>query len=183
MTSTVESIAREIQSVFPATRSLSQFPLVSSSMGDEPTWVAESFLDKTDWPLIDTSWLDDAPNGLGSALSFLSNEAVCFYIPAYLLADLRGQLSRSDPFISLTRGFDISSHNQRLVKHKDYTWTDYGRERWANLTPEQALAVVHYLEWRAQNDHFSRQDITHALHCYWYERAALVETPHPSRKR
>ena len=168
------AVLREIEAAFPTYRAARFEPMVNSVQGDEPMLTESAFSDKDDWTSLDSKWLDEAPDGWATALSFLSNEAICFYIPAYMVADLRGQLERVEPAFHLTHGFDDFSRDNRIWPGHAETWTDYGRERWSHLTATQAQAVVHYLEWRIERDgldlaYTSQQ----ALSAFWYDRASV----------
>ncbi|MBX7539443.1 DUF6714 family protein [Qipengyuania sphaerica] len=173
MSRTTEALIAEIYAAFPAKRPHVFDPLVNSTQGEEPYETAEAFADKEDWTALEGQWVDQAANGWASALSFLSDEAVCFYLPAWLVADLRGQLMTSDPTFQLTHGFTVGTQEARIWPRKEATWTEYTKRRWASLTQAQVLAVVHYLEWRREQD---VDDLDHgieeALAFYWYKRAA-----------
>jgi hypothetical protein len=169
-----KAIIDEVKAAFPARRYRNEFPLVNSTMGSEPFDVEAEFKDKLDWTSLDPTWLDLVPNGLSSALSFLSDEAVCFYIPAFLVADLKGLLKRADPTFALIHGFYKRSRNELINPrlYGDKTWVEYGAERWRHLTLPQVLAVVHYLEWQIEKDGiFLQAETREALETYWYERA------------
>ena len=150
--------------------------MVNSVLGDEPVLVEADFADKDDWINLLPEWLDEAPDGLASALSFLAGEALRFYIPAYLVADLMGALYRVDPTYVLVHGFDDMSRHQRIWSKKEQTWTDFACARWDGLTQKQAAAVVRYLEWRVKRDSMdAAQNIIEALKAYWYARAAGLQ--------
>jgi hypothetical protein len=173
MTTPAETILDELMRAFPATRPEPFASLINSDKGDEPVWVEHAFRDKADWIELDPDWLDQLPNGLSSALSFLSNEAICFYIPAFIAADLKGRLGNANPVFQLTHGFAQGVGDQRIHPRRPNTWGDHARERWRRLTPAQARAIVHYLEWRAgQHYPVLSGPIAEALEAYWYERAA-----------
>src|SRR3954462_14775879 len=57
--------------------------LTNSREGFEPGWLDEEFKGKSDWRALDAAFIDQAPNGYGTALSFFSDEAFRFYLPAY----------------------------------------------------------------------------------------------------
>lgn len=164
-------LAAEIREAFPALRAEAFSPLVNSDQGQEPLGVAADFGNKEDWTALNSEWLDRSPNGLSSSLTFLSDCAVCFYLPAFLLADLKGELFSAEPSWHLTHGFTDVELGLRIWPRKTVTWTEYSAQRWATLTSRQALAVVHYLEWcaehRAETDERERQ----ALSNFWYARA------------
>ena len=171
---TAEHIVAEIRAAFPAIRPPLSEPLNNSSQGSEPLSIVTDFHDKDDWTRLDATWIDEAPDGWASALNFLSHEAVCFYLPAYLVADLHGRLERAEPSFQLTHGFDDLTRDERFQDGR--TWTDYAKDRWARLTGPQVTAVVHYLEWRAANDPLRLESaVSEALDYYWRERAASLE--------
>jgi uncharacterized protein DUF6714 len=177
MTVSADAVIEEIRQAFPARRQGRFLPLVNSAQGDEPLRVIAAFDDKDDWTKLAPEWLDKVPSGLGSALSFLADEAICFYIPAYIVADIITALQMVDPAFTLTDGFAHRSHNKRVKPQSEKTWTEYARNRWSRLSYGQAVAVVHYLEWRLQRDrrdhgHIVNNCIAEALGTYWYDRAA-----------
>lgn len=172
MECTAAHVITEIEAVFPNRRSACFDPMINGVQGDEPRLTAVAFSDKDDWTQLESKWLDEAPNGWASALSFLADEAVCFYIPAFMSADLRGELERVEPVFHLVHGFDDFSRDQRIYPRRPETWTDYGKRRWSNLTFEQASAVVHYLEWRIKKDGSEVAiGASEALSAFWYDRA------------
>jgi hypothetical protein len=118
MTVSADAIIEEIRQAFPARRQGRFLPLVSSAQGDEPLRVIAAFDNKDDWTKLAPEWLDKVPSGLGSALSFLADEAICFYIPAYIVADITTALQMVDPAFTLTDGFTHRSHNSRGSSHK-----------------------------------------------------------------
>ena len=167
-----DDIIAEIQAAFPAQRSAPFDPMVNSSKGDEPAGVERDFADADDWTVLSGKWLDEAPDGLSSALSFFSPEALCFYIPAYLVADLRQELDCVDPSFHLLHGFEERSYQQKITPPKERTWTDHATQNWAGLSTEQALAIVHYLEWCAASDEgFGAEDIEQGLEYFWLKKA------------
>jgi hypothetical protein len=166
-------ILAEIKAVFPAQRGV-LLSMVNSVLGDEPARVALAFADKTNWTTIDPKWLDGVPDGFASALSFLSDEAICFYIPAYLEADMTVGLIQSEPVYHLVHGFDVRSRHQRIWPNRTETWTDYSVARWSRLTTPQVKAVVHYLDWRASRDPYDATSISEALSWFWCKRASCA---------
>ena len=58
--------------------------LRDSNEGDEPHLLEKEFAGKCDWRTLDPAFLDRAPGGYASALSFFSDEAFRFYLPAYI---------------------------------------------------------------------------------------------------
>lgn len=172
------AIIEELREAFPSKRGSRFFPLVNSAQGDEPLWIIAAFDDKDDWTKLTPEWLDAVPRGLGSALSFLADGAACYYIPAFIIADMTINLTKVDPTFTLTHGFDHRSRNRKVSRYKDETWGDYAFARWSSLTQKQAAAIVHYLEWRVERDGFfniAHNKVVEALGAYWYARAAGLE--------
>ncbi|MGJ5129605.1 DUF6714 family protein [Bradyrhizobium sp. SZCCHNS3053] len=177
MTVSVEALIEEIRQAFPARRQGRFLPLVNSAQGDEPLRVIAAFDDKDDWTTLAPEWLDKVPSGLGSALSFLTDEAICFYIPAYIIADMTTQLRMVDPIFALTHGFAPRSHNKRAKPQSEKLEAECARNRWSLLDHRQAVAIVHYPEWRALRDrpdygYIVNNAIVEALGTYWYDRVA-----------
>lgn len=171
METTVAYLLAEIVAAFPARRA-ARFDLMANSVQrEEPLLTAEAFFDKEDWTRLDPKWLDEAPEGWATALSFLSDEAVCFYIPAFISADLRGELQRAEPTFHLTHGFDNFSRDRRIRPRASATWTEYVTQRWSHLTLEQARAIVHFLEWQVLKDGMAiAHGASEALSAFWYDR-------------
>lgn len=173
MDSAAARILKEIEAAFPARRPACFDPIVNSGVGEEPLLTAAEFADKEDWTQLSGAWLDQAPAGWASALHFLSDEAACFHIPAFLAADLRGELKRVEPVFHLTHGFDDMYRDLPIGHNRQDSLTDEKKRRWSHLTSQQALAIVHYLEWRIWR---YGKDMAYAeaeaLAAYWYGRAA-----------
>ena len=140
----------------------------------EPDLVERDFLGKCDWRLLDADFLDLAPDGFGSALSFFSAASFRFYIPAYMIAELRGLLRCATPTFHLTHGLYEPGKgeliNPRLYGNK--TWFDYARERFSPFDKDQSHAVIAYLVWCAEADKFDREYIEPALDNYWRGKVA-----------
>ena len=169
-----EAIVAQIAAAFATVEYPGDWCLRGSSEGDEPYLLEQEFKGKHDWRVLDPAFIDQAPGGAASALSFFSDEAFHFYLPAYLIADLRGQLERSDPVHHLTHGLDESSR-QRLINPRRYgerTWFDHARHKFAMFSRPEAAAIVAYLSFKRDNDEFDRQRIDEALTHYWYDRMA-----------
>ncbi|MEI7036613.1 hypothetical protein [Fulvimonas yonginensis] len=81
--------------------------LAGSAEGTEPALLAREFTAVLDrhWSELAPAFPDQAPGGFGSALWFFSDEAFRFYLSAYLVAALDGQLAQADPVFHLTHGF------------------------------------------------------------------------------
>ena len=147
--------------------------LRGSNEGDEPYLLEEEFKGKIDWRAIDAEFLDQAPDGFGSALSFFSDEAFRFYLPAYLIADIDGKLQRHSPVSHLTHSLSEKSKTERVNprRYGERTWLDVARHKFAMFNREQAAAIVAYLRFKHEIDQFAREAIDDALKNFWLERA------------
>lgn len=106
--------------------------------------VGAAFAGKHDWAALSSEFLDQQ----AVALAFFSDDALCFYLPAYLLADLAGALRVADPAYHLTNGM------RPLAK----------------LSPAQVEAVSAYLSWKAERDEYAKPHIEEALLSFWWPR-------------
>jgi hypothetical protein len=113
----------------------------NSNVGEEPFRVEEAFRGKDDWTKLDAKFLDEVPNGLSSALSFFSEAAFHFYLPAYLIAHIDDKLPEVDVIFHLCNCFINSNKNQRIGRKLiedekgSYKWSDdepiiYGESTW-----------------------------------------------------
>jgi hypothetical protein len=169
-------VKTQIRDAFAATKYPGDDRLRGSDEGDEPFEVERDFRGKHDWKSLSPQFIDGAPDGLASALSFFSHEAFQFYLPAYLVADIDGQLERSDPVFHLTHGLERSSASRHINPRRfaDETWSDYARQRFSGFTREQAAAIVAYLTFKKDSGDMldsTRQEIDDALQSYWNEKA------------
>lgn len=182
MNPVASALLEELNAAFAAKRDRWIGPLINSYLGDEPADIAKAFADKEDWTQLEAEWLDKVPDGLVSAMSFLSDEAICFYLPAFVAADIRRRLERVNPSFYLFHGFDEGSRHKLIGGLSIGTWTERATERWRRLTAEQVSAVVHYLEWKVASEGpgFAQEE-TEALAYYWYPRLA-AEAPKPAKR-
>ena len=161
--------------------------LVGSSDGCEPAEEAGAFIGRTRWDDIEPAFLD----GHYSALSFFSEAGFRFFLPAFLVADLRDQLQTADPVGHLTSGFHDGSAvipvgdrsfvrpygESTFVNPRRYgamTMGDYARFRLSVFSREEAAAIVAYLEYKRDHEEIDalRAPILAALQKYWRPRAA-----------
>jgi hypothetical protein len=166
--------------------------LQGSFEGCEPFEEVEPFKGKTDWKQIDAVLLD----AHASALSFFSEGAFRFFLPAYLVADLEGKLDTADPLFHLTHGFsevqmqisagdkviEIKPDKTALVNPRRYgamTFYDSARHRLSVFTREEAQAIVLYLQYKRESGglvDFVNEMIESALNSFWLERARSAPT-------
>jgi hypothetical protein len=175
-----ESIKDQIRTAFAIVEYPGDWCLRGSNEGDEPLRVERDFKGKSNWRSVDPTFIDQAPDGLASAMSFFSDEAFHFYLPAYMIAHIDGRLERSDPVFHLTHGLEDSSRDERINprRYGERTWIDHVRCKFAMFTREEAAAIVVYLKFMAHSDQYDRGKINEALRNYWNER--LVEPSGPA---
>jgi len=123
-----ETVIRRIEGAFDAVEHPGDLFLVESREGAEPERVAAAFAGMRDRRAVDPALLD----AHHEALSFSSEEAFRFFLPACLVADLRGRLRTADPVFHLTHGF----HDVAIAA---FTW-------------EETAAIVADLEYRRDAD-------------------------------
>lgn len=161
--------------------------LQGSFEGCEPYEEIAAFKGKTDWKAIDAGFLD----AHSAALNFFSEAGLRFYLPAYLVADIKDELKTADPIFVLTHGFsDITVEHrvkERVLLRKTgktafvnprryggMTFYDYVCFRLSIFTREEAKAIVAYLLYKRDSDPYKIEieQIDAALNEYWYQRAA-----------
>ncbi len=169
-----ERIKALIRDAFESVERPGNWALRGSNEGEEPYLLERDFADKDDWRTLDAEFLDQAPDGFASALSFLSDEAFRYFLPAYLIADLDGRLDRADPAFHLWHGLEDATRDKKLNprRYGDRTWFDAQRYRLSVFTPVEARAIVAYLRYKAAQDEFTRSEIEQALRNYWEARAS-----------
>jgi hypothetical protein len=157
--------------------------LLDSGEGSEPFDMVNPFKDRRDWTTIDAAFLD----AHYAALSFFSEAGFRFYLPAYLVADIRRELKRADPLFPLTHGFsdttiDVPAGSRTfrrvigrssLINPRRYgamTFHDRARFRLSVFTREEATTIVDYLRYRRDIEEIDTAVIDAALDSYWLER-------------
>ena len=118
-----------------------------------------------------------------------------FFLPAYLVADLHGQLQTADPVFHLTHGFYeitvespikgrvflLKTGKSKLLNPRRYgatTFNDYARCRLSVFTREEAAAIVAYLKFRMNSagTKVEKEQIEAALDGFWLERSQAAPT-------
>lgn len=84
-----EGLAALIREAFAGVDYPGDWCLRGSNDGTEPYLLEKAFQGRKDWRVLDANFIDSAPDGFATALGFLSDEAFRFYLPAYVIADLR----------------------------------------------------------------------------------------------
>lgn len=184
-----ESIAQLISSAFENNPYPGDDFLLGSRQGCEPADEVLPFQGKTNWKELTAGFLDKQ----AGALHFFSEAGLRFFLPPFLLADLRGELQYADPLFTLTHGFsditvDVTKNNRnfqiksgkpQLLNPNLYgatTFLDYAHYRLSIFTREEARAIVAYLEFKQSSESTDRDRIESALHQFWRERARTAPT-------
>jgi len=181
-----EVVIEKIQRAFAGNEHPGGRFLQGSFEGCEPYEEVGPFESEGDWRSIDADFLD----GHATALSFFSEAGFRFFLPAYLISDLRGQLQTADPLFHLTHGFsdwttEVPAGDRTLVmrhgrsafinprRYGAMTSYDYARYRLSVFTREEANAIVAYLEFKrdVDPDLIDSEAIDAALDSFWLERA------------
>lgn len=145
---------------------------LSDSMGDEPDALRHEFRGRDDWTALDIDFLNQAPDGWGSALSFFSGEALRFYLPAYLIADLEARLESSDPSYRLCAFVTPIMEDKRLANfYGGGTLGEHARREFALFDAAQVKVIVAYLWWKLAQVAYD-PTVEQALENYWLEREA-----------
>jgi hypothetical protein len=181
-----EAVIEKIQRAFARNEHPGGRFLQGSFEGCEPYEEVGPFENEEDWRGIDADFLD----GHANALSFFSEAGFRYFLPAYLISDLRGQLQTADPLFHLTHGFsdwttEVPAGDGTLVlrhgksafinprRYGAMTSYDYARYRLSVFTREEAKVIVAYLEFKRDLDPnvIDRQAIDAALESFWLQRA------------
>ena len=150
--------------------------LTDSTYGEEPAALVRDFRGKTDRQKLDAAFLNRTPDGWGSALSFFSGDALRFYLPVYLIADIRGDLTCTDPASRLCSSLAQHGAGQKIAQEwGGGTMPERVRADFAKFDAAQVSAVVAYLWWKL--DAIGGQDLSieQALVNYWLARDASTQ--------
>ena len=165
----------ELKEIIRRTFADTQYPgddALVRSRGDQPDAVVALFRGKTDWRTLSADYVDRAGAVSPSALSFLSPDAFRFYLPAYLLADIDGALTFTEPDFFLYYGLEDTTRDLR-AHTPTQTWWEAQQKQFAALTNKEAAVIVEYLRWKCDqtiSEHDQRA-IAEALRNYWESRA------------
>lgn len=168
---TTQQLITQIQTAFAQVPHCGNHNITNSYDDTETIALKNEFKDKTNWQNLDSTFLDQAPDGFSSALSFFTKEAFRFYLPAYLLADIRQQLQCVDVVFHLTHGLTNSAKYNELKIHNQpkTTWYESTKNKFAIFLPPEKQAITAYLQYKKLYAEFEsdKQDIDEALHNYW----------------
>ena len=181
-----QGIIEHIRQAFHDTEHPGDAFVQGSREGCEPGESVAPFIAVTDWSQLDPMVLDANYD----ALSFFSEGGFRYFLPAYVIADLKEQLHTADPVFHLTNGFSDKvvkiPAGQRIYektigksafinprRYGAMTWHDHARCRLSVFTREEAQAIVSYLEYKRDKDShgLNREAINAALDSFWRDRA------------
>jgi hypothetical protein len=170
------AVKARIRDAFSTVEFPGNWCLINSREGTEPFLLEKEFQGKDDWRILDPAFIDRAPDGFGSALSFFSDEAFHFYLPAYLLADLDGRLRQADPVFHLTHGLDRGSRDEKINprRYGERTWFEHARYKFAMFNGAERAAIAAYLRYKRGSDlltNLEKARIDDALVSYWAKDA------------
>lgn len=182
----VAALVRSIHEAFDGNEYPGDAFLQGSFEGCEPHEQAGAFRGREDWTRLDAELLDRHY----VALSFFSKAALRFFLPAYLVADLRDELQTADPLFVLVHGFsDVAVDHKTAAgvfvrrtgrtafvnptRYGAATWYDHARWRLSVFSREEAMVIVAYLRYKRDADPYCPQaeQIDAALNLYWLDRA------------
>lgn len=165
--------------------------LVGSREGCEPEEVCGPFREHTDWRGLEPAFLDASY----TALSFFSEGAFRFFLPAFFLADVHDRLETADPMQHLISAFwdgevtvaDAGGPRplvrrfggSELLNPRRYgamRFRDYGLFRLSVFCREECGAIVDYLRFKQRGDTMYASQIQAALDAFWLGRAANAPT-------
>jgi hypothetical protein len=164
-----------IEAAFRAVEHPGDWNLTDSLQGDEPLLLVQVFKGKHFWSELDAAFLDQAPDGYGSALSFFSIAAFRFYLPAYMICDVKGALPHLNVAFHLTHGL-LSEDKDKKVNERLYgqrTLRDDAMHRFSVFDRSQSATIADYLHFKAVADPCSRRDVEEALANFWSAKAGL----------
>lgn len=167
-----ETLLRKIEAAFFDVEYPGDDHLTESTHGKEPAALISEFRGKTDWRQLAAEFLDQVPDGSGSALAFFSDAALHFYLPAYLMADVRGELSLASPEVRLCWSLTPQSEGQKVAKvWGGGTMGEHARRCFDRFDSRQVGVVIEYLSWKLESLGYEDPTITQALDHYWLKRA------------
>lgn len=183
---TVDEVVEIIDHAFGGNEYPGDAWLQGSRDGDEPFEECGAFVGQTDWRALAPAFLDQHY----VVLSFFSEAAFRFYLPAFLIADLRDRLQTADPVFHLVGGFSdfavthrvdgqefiIRSGGSQFINPRRYgasRFIDHARQRLSVFCREEASAIVAYLEqvMSRPSRETDRRAIEAGLVGYWRDRA------------
>lgn len=178
-----EQLKEKIFNAFKDNKFPGNWNIVNSNTA-EPFEIKEAFKGKDDWTKLEADFPDNVPNGLSSALSFFSEAAFRFYLPAYLIAHIDDKLPEIDVVFHLCSHFTNSGKDGPISNSKVYgeaTWWDYGTYRCSLFTLQEIQAIIDYLYYNLDREDYDgktnlmKSDIREALENYWLKRLEYLK--------
>jgi hypothetical protein len=165
----IEPLKAQIEAAFADVAYPGDHDLTSSTYGEEPEALKREFKGKRDWRELDAKFLDQAPEGWRTALSFFSHRAFVFYLPAYMLADLQNGLLEVTVEFFLFYGLTSETANEKIAELWGGGTTGQAAQRkYDQFDAQQVAAIVAYLRWKLERQ--ADEDILQALEGYWLAR-------------
>ena len=175
--STEEEIIQKIEkafadNIFPGDDNLASYSY------EEGELIKRHFSGQNDWRNLSADFIDK-----DGALAFFSNEAYRFFLPAYMIADIKGHLEWNDPSVSLCWNLTPQYGNQKIAEiWGGGTMAEQAKKCFEPLTHEQVSAIISYLRWKMnvelEDEFYISQNllcISQALENYWLKRENLGE--------
>lgn len=136
--------------------------LVNNSYGEEPALVRNHFFGQTNWKLLSPEFID-----FDGALSFFSDEAFRFYIPAFMISDINEQLNFNNPAVRLCWSVTPQSENKKIAEvYGGGTLGERAKACFNEFSVEEKNAIISYLQWKLVKDE-NDLIIAQALKNYW----------------
>lgn len=156
-----KAVAVLIRQAFKDTPAPAPDDMSRSVQGDEPYEYAVEFRGKR-WSDLSVAFLSFH----SAALSFFSDAAFRYFIPAFMLADLSGAEWNGDPVFALTHGLA----KEDAEKEDTFDWAAIAKRRFAPFSADERQAVAAYLEHAGRQYSNGDPRITEALASYWAAR-------------
>jgi hypothetical protein len=167
----LDFLKAQIETAFADVTYPGDHDLTSSTYGEEPEALTREFQGKRDWRELDAKFLDQAPEGWRTALSFFSDRAFVFYLPAYMIADLQDELLEVTVEFHLFYGLTSDTANQKIADIWGGGTTGQGaRRKYDQFNSQQVAAIIAYLRWKLEQQ--PDENIDQALKNYWLARTA-----------
>ncbi|RHX84296.1 DUF6714 family protein [Leptospira stimsonii] len=161
------NLIEQIESAFQQTLHPGDENLVAHPSDPESQLVAQHFAGKRDWRSLTSVFLNE-PRG---TLSFFSDMAFRFYLPAFMIADVQGTLEWDDPSVRLCWFHTGSSGEQRIAKvWGGGTIKQRAEDCHRHFDSRQVSAIVAYLWWKLATSKDEDLCVTEALENYWLKR-------------
>lgn len=163
-----KALIEKITLAFSATNYPGDDYIIEPSYGDEPLLVHHHFRGQNEWQKLTPEWMD-----LDGALSFFSDNAFRYYLPAFMIADINAVLQLNDPVVRLCWPLTEQVQSKKIAQsYGSLTIGEKARNCFDAFTPEQAYAIVDYLKYKLEHDKFNFT-LQQGLENYWLKRKLL----------